>query len=98
MHDGIIGVPLKWNLRIVRRQPSIKRIMQKQVGQQWTDHAALRRALLTRNQRLLRTEAAVHVPERIMRQIASRIIHEGFRLNYQIPSALACRGSNVEAP
>ena len=39
MHDGIIGVPLEWNLRKVRRQPSIKRIMQKQVGQQWTDHA-----------------------------------------------------------
>jgi hypothetical protein len=33
-------------------------------------------------QRLLRTEAAVHVPERIMRQSASRIAHECFRLKY----------------
>jgi hypothetical protein len=31
-------------------------------------------------QRVLRTEAAVHVPERIMRQGASRIAHECFRL------------------
>jgi len=31
---------------------------------------------------VLRTEAAVHVPERIMRQSASRIAHECFRLNY----------------
>ncbi len=49
MHDGIIGIPLKWNLRKVRLHPSIKRIMQKQVGQQWTGHATLRRALLARN-------------------------------------------------
>ena len=48
-------------------------------------------------QLVLRTEAAVHVPERIMRQSASRIAHECFRLNYQIPPALACRGSNVDA-
>jgi hypothetical protein len=48
-------------------------------------------------QRVLRTEAAVHVPERIMRQSASRIAHECFRLNYQIPLALACRRSNVDA-
>ena len=48
-------------------------------------------------QRVLRTEAAVHVPERIMRQSASRIAHECFRLNYQIPPALACRRSNVDA-
>ena len=48
-------------------------------------------------QRMLRTEAAVHVPERIMRQSASRIAHECFRLNYQIPPALACRRSNVDA-
>ncbi len=48
-------------------------------------------------QRVLRTEAAVHVPERIMRQSASGIAHECFRLNYQIPPALACRRSNVDA-
>ena len=48
-------------------------------------------------QRVLRTEAAVHVPDRIMRQSASRIAHERFRLNYQIPPALACRRSNVDA-
>ena len=48
-------------------------------------------------QRVLRTEAAVHLPERIMRQSASRIAQECFRLNYQIPPALACRRSNVDA-
>ena len=56
----------------------------------WTD-------AVQAEQRVLRTEAAVHVPERIMRQSASRIAHECFRLNYQIPPALACRRSNVDA-
>jgi hypothetical protein len=46
---------------------------------------------------VLRTEAAVYLPERIMRQSASRIAQECFRLNYQIPPALACRRSNVDA-
>jgi hypothetical protein len=32
MHDGIVGVPLKWYLRILLRHPSIKGIMQKQIG------------------------------------------------------------------
>src|SRR6266404_3081176 len=32
MHDGIIGVPLKRYLRILLRHPSIKGIVQKQVG------------------------------------------------------------------
>ena len=48
-------------------------------------------------QLVLRTKTAVHVPERIMRQSASRIAHECFRLNYQVPPALACRRSNVDA-
>ena len=47
---------------------------------------------------MLRTEAAVHVPDRIMRQSASRIAHECFRLNYQIPPALACRAGMVYRP
>src|SRR5471030_2064806 len=50
MHDGIIGETLKRHLPILRRHPPIKRIMQKQIGQQRADDTALRRALLTRNQ------------------------------------------------
>src|SRR5437868_10013597 len=50
MHDGIIGEPLKRQLRILLRHPSIKHIVQKQIGQQGTDDTALRRALLTRDQ------------------------------------------------
>src|SRR5450759_1426748 len=50
MHDGIIGETLKRHLPILRRHPPIKRIMQKQIGQQRADDTALRRALLTRDQ------------------------------------------------
>src|SRR5712692_11825484 len=32
MHDGVIGEPLKWYLRILLRHPPIKGIMQKQIG------------------------------------------------------------------
>ena len=50
VHDDIIGVPLEWKTRIVRRHPSVKCIMQKQIGQQRAGHATLWRALLTRNE------------------------------------------------
>jgi len=33
VRDDIIGISLKWHLRIVGRQPPIQRIMQKQIGQ-----------------------------------------------------------------
>jgi hypothetical protein len=45
----------------------------------------------------LRTETVVHVPERITPQRASRIAHECFRLNYQIPFALECRRPDLDA-
>src|SRR5471032_2084448 len=41
MHDGIIGETLKRHLPILRRHPPIKRIMQKQIGQQRADDTAL---------------------------------------------------------
>src|SRR5205814_6918290 len=50
MHDGIISEALKRQLPILLRHPPIKRIVQKQIGQQRADDTALRRALLTRNQ------------------------------------------------
>src|ERR1019366_8205875 len=50
MHEGIIGEPLKRVLRICRRHPPIKSIVQKQIRQQRADHATLRRSLLTRDQ------------------------------------------------
>src|SRR4051794_38916995 len=50
MYDGIIGEALKRQLPILLRHPSIKRIVQKQIGQQGADDTALWRALLTRNQ------------------------------------------------
>ena len=50
MYDGIIGETLEQQLRIPLRHPSIKGIMQKQIGQQRADDSALRRALLTRDQ------------------------------------------------
>jgi hypothetical protein len=39
MHDGIIGETLKRHLPILRRHPPIKRIVQKQIGQQRADDA-----------------------------------------------------------
>jgi hypothetical protein len=32
MYDGIVGVPLKRHLRLLLRHPSIKSIVQKQIG------------------------------------------------------------------
>src|SRR2546425_6513929 len=48
MHDSIIGETLKRQLCILLRHPSIKRIVQKQIGEQGADDTALRRALFTR--------------------------------------------------
>src|SRR5258706_3391589 len=50
VHDDIIGVPLKWHLSIVRRHPPLECVMQKQIGEQWADYAALRRTLRSWNQ------------------------------------------------
>ena len=49
VHNSIIGVALKRQVRIVLPHPPVERIMQKQIGQQWTDYTSLRRALFTRN-------------------------------------------------
>jgi hypothetical protein len=32
MHDGIVSIPLELHLRILHADPSIKRIVQKQIG------------------------------------------------------------------
>ena len=45
VHDAIIGVPLEWHSRIVPCEPSIQRIMQKQICEQGARDSALRRAL-----------------------------------------------------
>ena len=42
----IIGIPLKWNLRVLPLHPSIKRIMQKEIRKQRTDHPSLRRPFI----------------------------------------------------
>jgi hypothetical protein len=42
-------------------------------------------------------EAAVHVPERVMRQSAGRIAHECFSLNDQIARPLARGRSDITA-
>ena len=48
--NPIIGVPLKWNLRILPLHPSIERIMQKEIRKQGTDHPSLRRPFIPMNQ------------------------------------------------
>jgi len=47
MHHRIIGIPFKPPMRISPPHPHVKGIVQKQICQQGTTDAALRRALLT---------------------------------------------------
>src|ERR1700730_11872362 len=39
MRDDIMSVSLKWHLRVMRRQPSVECVMQKQVSQQGAEPA-----------------------------------------------------------
>jgi hypothetical protein len=50
-----------------------------------------------RDAHLLWAEAAVHVPEPVMRQSASGIAHECFSLSYQIPLSLVRGGPDITA-
>src|SRR6266542_3554731 len=50
MHDGVVRVALERDARIVPLHPQIKRVVEKQVGQQRTDDTTLRRALAPRLQ------------------------------------------------
>jgi hypothetical protein len=49
MHDRIIGITLERQIWVMFPHPHVKRVMQEQIGQQWTGNASLRRAPFTRN-------------------------------------------------
>jgi hypothetical protein len=40
VNDDIIGVSLKWNLRVVHAKPSIQCKVEKQIRQKWANHAS----------------------------------------------------------
>jgi hypothetical protein len=48
--DHIVGIPFKRHLRMFSLDPSIKRIVEKEVSQQRTNHPALRSASIPSNQ------------------------------------------------
>src|SRR5215472_8258183 len=50
MVDDVVRVPLERQMRPVPPHPLIKRVVQKQIGQQGADHSSLRSALLTLQQ------------------------------------------------
>src|SRR3990170_7205923 len=50
MDDDIVRVPLEWQMPPLLQHPPIKRIMQKQVCQQWADDSSLRSATFTLRQ------------------------------------------------
>ena len=39
MHDDVIGIAFKRNARIAPPHPLVERIVQKEIGQQWTNHS-----------------------------------------------------------
>jgi len=48
--DNIIGVSLKWKLRVVHAKPSIQCKVEKQIRQKWANYPTLRSAFLPWNQ------------------------------------------------
>jgi hypothetical protein len=50
VHKDVVGLALEGNHRIMSLHPHIKGIVQEEIGQQWTDHSALRRPLLPDHQ------------------------------------------------
>jgi hypothetical protein len=44
MDDGIVRIPLELDARKLPLHPAIERVVQKEIGEQRTDHAPLRRA------------------------------------------------------
>ena len=56
MADRIVCVAFKGNGRMAPAHPRIKRIVQKQIGQQWADDTTLRRATLPGLERSIRQQ------------------------------------------
>ena len=50
MTNDVVGIPFKRHFRMFSLDPSIKRIVKKEVGQQRTDHPTLRRTSIPRHQ------------------------------------------------
>lgn len=50
MHEPIVRIAAPREIWKSSREPNVKRIMEKQIRQQWTDYAALRRALVSLDQ------------------------------------------------
>src|SRR5215471_3625372 len=47
VHQSIVSIPTPWVIRMRPRHPDIERVVKKEIGQDWADHAALRRAAVS---------------------------------------------------
>src|SRR5215472_10385760 len=47
VHQPVIRIPTPWEIRMCPRHPDIERVVKKEIGQNWADHAALRRAAVS---------------------------------------------------
>src|SRR5438552_5130952 len=43
MHQPIIRIPTPWEVRMCPCHPEVKRVVHEEIGQDWTNHSALRR-------------------------------------------------------